>query len=779
MFKKRIKEIKPTQYKQLVNIINSIDLKSLSDYQLDQYIGEYKKRYSLYLLQSQSMSAQDKNNYINHRNNQKFINEYMTECYAITKEICRRVLSIDPYDSQILTGIALYFGKIVELSTGEGKTLAAVFPAVLKALLGKGVHIFTFNDYLAKRDAEWMKGIYESWGLKVSYIQEDMDSRQRKLSYMADITYVTPKEAGFDYLRDTIVYNEHEIVHRPFNFVIVDEADAILIDEARTPLVIAGSVMGTQHKIDNRLIELVSLLRRNIDYMTDENSRNVYLTETGGYVVENYLQCGNLYNKKNVETLTDINNLLHAKTLLKRDIDYIIKDGKIDIVDEFTGRVADRRKWDYGLQMALEALENVKSTCSNRIMGKITIQNFVSLYPEMSGMTATAKASEDEFQTTYKHDVFVVEPNKKCIRIDYDDYVFTHRETKYNAVVDEVYLAHTIGRPVLIGTSNIKESEKLAAMLNQRSIDCVVLNAKNDSEEAKIVALAGKLGAVTVSTNMAGRGVDIKLGGEDSPEERRRVAGLGGLYVIGINRNECVRIDNQLRGRAGRQGDPGSSRFFVSLEDDLLNQFEIKKVIPAEYYGLRQMERIEDSKLVSLICHIQRVANGQNFEIRKTLDKYSYLLECQRRIFFKSRFELLSGKGPGILSLGKEELYRELCEKYGKARVDEIETKVSLHCIDESWYDFLEYCESIKEGINLVSAGRKEPVDEYNRLSIGEFERIQDNINGNILNALLRTDFSMDDEELADNGLKTPSATWTYIINDSIKVKKFSLFSRL
>lgn len=767
MFLKRKKVIRPAQYKELVNIINQKDFTKLSDSELKQLINTYKQNYLRYL-----------DNNSNIRDTKQFANEYMTQCYAITKEICRRVLCLEPYESQLLTGIALCYGKIAELPTGEGKTLAAVFPAVLNALTGKGVHVLTFNDYLAKRDAQWMQGIYEFWGLKAAYIQENMDRPQRRKAYLADITYVTPKEAGFDYLRDSIVYEKNETVHRPFNCVIVDEADAILIDEARTPLVIAGN-LGNQHQIDNRLLELVGLLRRNIDYMTDENSRNVYLTDKGSSVVEKYLSCGNLYSRKNVETLTDINNLLHAKVLLKQDIDYIIKDGRIEIIDEFTGRVADRRKWDYGLQIAIEALHGIKCTASNRILGKIPIQNFISLYPEMSGMTATAKSSEDEFRSTYEHEVYVVRPNKKCIRIDYDDYVFTHKEAKYNAVVKEVCTSHSMGRPVLIGTSSIKESELLAALLRQQGIECVVLNAKNDEEEAKIIALAGKFGAVTVSTNMAGRGVDIKLGGEDSPEERKKVLELGGLYVIGVSRNECVRIDNQLRGRAGRQGDTGSSRFFISLEDDLLVQFGLKKDIPSKYYGFRQEERLDDRKLLSLICHIQRVVDGQNFEIRKTLGKYSYLLEWQRRAFMKKRFEVLSSSAPGLLSTDKKELYDELCSRYGKERVDEIQRKMSLNCMDELWYDFLEYCENIKEGINLVLAGRKEPVDEFNRLSISKFEQLQEEMKERILETLENTDFSMNDSQLADKGLKTPSATWTYIINDSIKVKNFSIFSRL
>ena len=764
MFKKLFKaftEAKPaysefdlgTDFCQLIHQINLFDFKNYSDNQLKSHIEEYKKNFSI----QEDLS----------------ISNFLAESYAITKEICRRVLGLEPYDSQLLTGIALHCGKIVELPTGEGKTLAAVFPVVFNALKGKGVHIFTFNDYLAKRDANWMKGIYEFWGLKVDYIAQWMDNKRRKTAYAADITYVTSKEAGFDYLRDTLVYSEEELVQRPFNFVVVDEADSILIDEARVPLVIAGNI-ANMHKIDKELVDIVARLKMGRDYLTDENKRNVFLTEAGINELENALKCGNLYDN-NLELLTSINNLIHAQTLLKRDIDYIVRDNHIEIIDEFTGRVADKRKWHDGLQMAIEAIEGLDNTQNSRILGKIALQNFVSLYPKMSGMTATAKSSKEEFKDTYNKDVFVVEPHKKCIRVDYRDAIYTHSDAKYTAIINDIEEVHKTGRPILIGTGNIEESEILANLLKAKSINCVVLNAKNDDEEAEIIAKAGRLGTVTVSTNMAGRGVDIKLGEGDNSIERQKVVELGGLYVIGTNKNECLRIDNQLRGRAARQGDPGSTRFYVSLEDDILVKFGMDNVLPHKYKGLRQKEQINDNKLNELINHIQRVINGQNFEIRTTLGKYSLILEYQRRILSKKRTEILHNKVKSLLQSTNPTRYKSLCEAYGEERVAEIERKVSMHCIDECWYDFLEDCESMREGIELVNAGKKNPVDEYRKLVIEEFDKLYRQLEEKLIISLEATDFSMDANAIKDKGLHTPSSTWTYIINDNVKVKRFSL----
>lgn len=793
------------RYDGLAEKIHEFDLSGLSHAQLHSYIGEYKQKFAQWLKEGQKVQkAKHKQQEEQEQQEMQelqalqvqetadntvlnailrewtFAQGLLAESYAVTKELCKRCLGLEAYDSQLLTGIALHFGNIAELPTGEGKTMAAVFPAVVNALAGKGVHVLTFNDYLAKRDAQWMKDIYENWGLRVDFIQEAMGPERRREAYMADITYVTPKEAGFDFLRDSLVYSRGEKVQRAFNYVIVDEADSIMIDEARVPLVIAGKPEGEAAGMDVRLVKAVESLCQGVDYMTDENLRNVYLTDRGINSLEKLLNCGNLYDG-NVELLTFINNLLHARALLKKDIDYIVRDNRVEIVDEFTGRVADKRKWHDGLQMAVEALEGIEHDRSSRILGKITLQNFISLYPEISGMTATALSSSEELLAAYNRRVYEVQPHKKCIRMDHADEVFTHREAKEKAIIAEITSVHETGRPILIGTSSVEESEKLAASLVDRRVACVVLNARNDAQEAEIIARAGRLGAVTVSTNMAGRGVDIKLGdGDPGSEETRRVIALGGLYVIGTNKNECIRLDNQLRGRAGRQGDPGASRFFVSLEDQLLTRFGIEKELPAKYLGVRQEARLEDSRLNSLINHIQRVIDGQNFDIRKSLGKYSLLLEYQRRMLAQRREEIMDSQVPSLLLSSRDpQIYGELCSQYGKEHVEAVSRKVAIHCVDECWYDFLEFCEGAQEGIELVRASKKDPLDEYRKQVIEEFDLLMTQLEDTIADELEKTDFALSEDELAAKGFNTPTATWTYIINDNIKVKRFSLLGFL
>ncbi len=784
MFKKFLKRlVVPSSfanYRKLLDKIHTYDFSTLSAGELDTYIKSFKERYNEFLLQKHHNYTKENvpdNSLLNKLLREKeFVDHFLAECFALTKELCARILSVRAYDSQLLAGIALHFGNIAELPTGEGKTMAAVFPLIVNAISGRGVHILTFNDYLAKRDANWMSGIYQAWGLSVDYIQDRMDSSDRKKAYMADITYMTPKEAGFDYLRDSLAYSREEMVQRSFNYVIVDEADSILIDEARVPLVIAGRVNNEYSIIDRKLVDIVRSLRQGIDFLTDENRRNVYLTDTGIDTLEKALECGSLY-ENNLELLTCINNLLHAGTILKKDVDYIVRNDRIEIVDEFTGRVADKRKWNDDLQMALEALEGIGNTKSSRVLGKITLQNFISLYPEMGGMTATAQSSEQEFLDSYNRRVYAVEPDKKCIRIDYSDEVFTHREAKSKAVVDEIVQVHKTGRPVLVGTSSIEESEKLACSLQKYGVDCVVLNARNDDEEAGIIAQAGRLGSVTVSTNMAGRGVDIRLGdGVPSSPETLKVLDLGGLYVIGTNKSECIRIDNQLRGRAGRQGDPGASKFFVSLEDELLVKFGIDRVIPRKYKCRRQQEKISDTEINSVINHIQRVVDGQNFDIRKNLGKYALIQEYQRRLLFAKRTEILLNRRASNSGRIKPELYRHLCELHGKNHVDLVDRLVSIHFIDECWYDFLEYCETIQEGIHLVRATRKIPLDEYRKLVIAEFDQLVESLEDKLIKELEKTDFSMSEAELSEKGFSTPTATWTYIINDNLKLKRFSIF---
>ena len=486
-----------------------------------------------------------------------------------------------PFDVQVLAAIAMHQGKLAEMQTGEGKTLAAVLPAYLNALTGQGVHVLTFNDYLARRDAQWMGPLYRFLGLTVGAVQQGMSPADRRRAYACDVTYVTAKEAGFDYLRDHLCMAPEDLVHRPFHYAIVDEADSILIDEARVPLVIAGSVEA--RRVDPyQAAELVRSLDARRDFETDEFARNVHFTDSGLDRLESQLRCGDLHAAENLDLLTELSMALHAQVLLRREVDYIVRDGQIELVDEFTGRVAENRRWPDGLQAAVEAKEGVPLRPQGTIRGSITLQHFLRLYPKVCGMTATAQAAAAEFEEFYELAVVVIPPNRPCVRVDAEDTVFTHKEAKYAVLVAEIAAARGRGQPVLVGTASVGESEHLAARLAKAGIECRVLNARNDEQEAAIVAQAAMAGAVTISTNMAGRGTDIKLGG-DPPDEREPVVARGGLYVIGTNRHESRRIDDQLRGRAGRQGDPGQSRFFISLEDDLMERYGIGDLLPQRY----------------------------------------------------------------------------------------------------------------------------------------------------------------------------------------------------
>jgi len=688
------------------------------------------------------------------------------EAFALAGEAVRRVLGIRPFDGQVLAGIALQRGNLVEMNTGEGKTLAAVLPAYLNALPGKGAHVLTFNDYLAGRDAGWMGPVYRFLGLSVGFVKEGMSLRDRQAAYAADITYVTAKEAGFDYLRDSLCYEKGSCAHRPFNFALVDEADSILIDEARVPLVIAGEI-STPEADFGRMAETVRGLEPGVDYDTDEHKRNVYLTEAGVDKVEAATGCGNLFSTGNITLLTALNCALHAEVLLKRDVDYIIRNGRVELVDEFTGRIAGKRQWPDGLQAAVEAKEGLRRQANGRVLGTITLQHFLRLYPKICGMTATAQTSAVEFRETYGLDVVTIPPNRPCIRIDQPDLVFTHKEAKYRALAGEVARVHKTGRPVLIGTASVAESDLLAAELTRAGVNCHILNARNDELEAEVIAGAGEFGAVTVSTNMAGRGVDICLGG-GHPEEWARVAKLGGLYVIGTNRHESVRIDNQLKGRAGRQGDPGSSRFFISLEDDLIRRFGIFKAIPPRYRTLRQDEPLEAGVINKRIAHIQRVVNGQNFDIRKTLNKYSYILEQQRWIIHQRRRKvLMEEEQPSLLSEREPELFNSLCTTAGEKALQTAEKQVTLYQIDQCWADYLDYVSYVREGIHLVSISRKKPLDEFHKLVIKAFEGLPLRIGEEVIKTFKTVEVTREGINFEKEGLKRPSATWTYMVNDN------------
>lgn len=666
------------------------------------------------------------------------LDELLVDAYALVCEAAKRKLGLQPHDVQIMAAIALHERFLIEQHTGEGKTLSAVMPAYLNALTGEGVHVLTFNDYLANRDAEWMGPIYRFLGLTVNSVQAGMSLSAKRKAYAADITYVTAKEAGFDYLRDTIALNESDTVHRPFHNVIVDEADSLLLDEARVPLVIAGEP-GSSDNDGIRFAEVAKQLEQLKHYEFDEFKRNVYMNEAGAAKAESLLGCGSLYDSHNSQLLMSLNCALHAELLLKRDVDYIVRDGKIELIDEYTGRVAENRHLPDGLQAALAAKEGLQLLAGGKILGTITLQHFLSLYPKICGMTATAQASAIEFEAIYNLQVVQIPPNRPNIRIDLPHRIYTHKEAKLKALVQEVSSVHATGRPILIGTSSVGESDMLAEALAVANVPCHVLNAKNDAEEAEIIAKAGEIGAVTVSTNMAGRGVDIRLGG-GNPAQAELVAMLGGLYVIGTHVHESVRIDDQLRGRSGRQGDPGASVFFVSLKDELILRFGIDNAIR----NLRQDEALDESVLRSKISHIQRVIMGQNFHIRQELNGYSDMVEEQRRILYEERLGILKGETPMSPS----------------------EQRVRLFYIDKFWADHLAYVSYIREGIHLEGLVNRNPIDEFHAQIIEAYEQIAAKINSESANMLVRLGGSNDPAKWEKFGLKTPTSTWTYIIND-------------
>ncbi|MEI2394303.1 accessory Sec system translocase SecA2 [Paenibacillus phytohabitans] len=674
------------------------------------------------------------------------LDELLVDAYALVCEAAKRTLGLQPYDVQIMAAIALHERFLIEQHTGEGKTLSAVMPAYLNALTGEGVHVLTFNDYLAKRDAGWMGPVYRFLGLTVQPVQAGMSLSRKREAYAADITYVTAKEAGFDYLRDTIALSEADTVHRPFHYVIVDEADSLLLDEARVPLVISGE---SDSSISDGFLfaEVARQLQPAEHYDFDEFQRNVYLNEAGAAKAESLLGCGNLYDSHNSHLLTSLNCALHVESLLNKDIDYIVRDGKIEQIEEYTGRVAENRYLPDGLQAALAVKEGLQWSVGGRILGTITLQHFISLYPGICGMTATAHASAMEFKAVYMLQVVQIPPNRTNIRIDHPHMIFTHKEAKFKALVQEISSVHKAGRPILIGTSSVQESDMLAEALAAASVPCQVLNAKNDAEEAGIIAKAGAFGAVTVSTNMAGRGVDIRLGGGD-PAQTEVVTKLGGLYVIGTHVNESVRIDDQLRGRSGRQGDPGASVFYVSLEDELMLRFGFDKAVRVP----RQDEALDDPLLRSKIAHTQRVIMSQNFDIHQELNGYSDMVEDQRRILYAERLGILHGTKP----------------------MSPAEQRVRLFYIDAFWADHLAYVSYLRESIHLESLASRSPIDEFHMQISQAYEQIPAKIDHETANMLKRLNGSNDPAKWDEFGLKSPPSTRTYIINDQYLQNKRS-----
>lgn len=702
------------------------------------------------------------------------LDDIVIEAFALVKEAIKRVLSLNAYDEQLIAGIGMHKGRLIEMQTGEGKTLAAVFPAYLNALTGNGCHILTFNDYLARRDALWMGPVYQALGLTVGFIQDNMKSDEKRKAYNCDITYLTAKLAGFDYLRDLLCYKKSEIIQRPFNFAIIDEADSIIIDEARIPLVIATG----EYYVDSAshlVAKVVKKLEPKLHYDKDEFKKNVYLTDGGLTRVEEMLCCDNLYAEENFNLLNRVHNSLYAEVLLKRDIDYIVRDEKIEMIDEFTGRVAENRHWPDGLQAALEAKEGLGTQSKGRIMNQITLQSFILLYKKIAGMTATAIDSAEEIGEFYGMDVLVIPSHIPCIRKDYKDTIFTHKEAKFKAIIEEVKKVHSTGQPILIGTSSVKESEYLARNLNEAGIECEVLNAKNDELEASIIEQAGTLGAVTVSTNMAGRGTDIKLGGSKEID-RDKIVALGGLYVIGTSRQESKRIDKQLRGRAGRQGDPGMSKFYVSLEDKLIEKYGIDKIIPEFIRPKPQEEPLLSKRIAKKIEQVQRIIQGQNTDLRRTLWRYSFFIEKQRLQVHKRRREILEDTLPfNILSTENEELYKKLVSVFGEITIKELEKQVTLYNIDNHFADYLENVIAIQETIHLRMLNGKNPLQEFEVEIAKLFEELNDRIESNILDDFERMELSKKGLNTLRERIKPPLSTWTYVVNDKTIIDSLAL----
>ncbi|MCC0663669.1 preprotein translocase subunit SecA [Clostridioides sp. ZZV15-6597] len=712
------------------------------------------------------------------------LDSLLPEAFAVAREASKRVLGMRQYRVQLIGGIVIHQGKIAEMKTGEGKTLVEVAPVYLNALTGKGVHVVTVNDYLAQRDKELMQPVYEFLGMSVGVIIADLTPEVRKVQYNCDITYGTNNEFGFDYLKDNMVTKKFDKVQRELNFAIVDEVDSILIDEARTPLIIAGE--GDE---DSKLYELANSFIKTIkeeDYELDRKDKTVSLKESGIDKAESFFGIKNLTDIENIELYHHINQSLRGHKLMEKDVDYVVVNQEVMIVDEFTGRVMDGRRYTDGLHQAIEAKEGVEIKDESKTMATVTFQNFFRLYSKLSGMTGTAKTEEGEFESIYKLNVVQIPTNKPVIRADLHDKVFRTEKEKYQAVVEEVTRIHRTKQPILIGTVSVEKSEMLSGMLKKEGIKHQVLNAKENDKEALIVSKAGKLGSVTIATNMAGRGTDISLGAGDK-EEENRVKELGGLYVIGTERHESRRIDNQLRGRSGRQGDPGTSRFFVSLEDDVIKLYggkTIEKLMKRT--SPNENSSIESKSLTKAIERAQKGVEGKNFEIRKNVLKYDDTVNEQRKVIYNERNKVLSDEDihEDIQKMVKE-IIQESADKYlvkrkrdyygyfkylyntfmpantllipdldnknieeiisstyeiskrvydlkkmvvGLDKITEMEKVVLLKVVDQYWVEHIDAMDQLKQYIGFKSYAQKDPFKEYAMEGYDMFELLNKNI---------------------------------------------------
>ena len=783
---KNAKEIK--RIRSIVEEINGLEpeLLSLSDTSLRSKTEEFKARLA----------------------NGETLDDILPEAFAVVREASKRVLGMRHFDVQMIGGIVLHRGNIAEMRTGEGKTLVATLPVYLNALSGKGVHVVTVNDYLAKRDSEWMGRLYNFLGLSTGLIVAGLDYDQRKQSYGADITYGTNNEFGFDYLRDNMVVHADQMVQRPLNYAIVDEVDSILIDEARTPLIISGPGERSTERY-YELAKVVPHLVKDEDYTIDEKQKTIAPTEEGIAKVEKMLHIENLYDSSNLELNHLLSASLRAYAMMERDKDYVVKDGEVVIVDEFTGRLMFGRRYSDGLHQAIEAKEGLRVERESQTLASITFQNYFRMYEKLSGMTGTAKTEEQEFNNIYGLEVYEIPPNKVLARVDMPDLIFKTKDAKYRAVVRDVVERHKTGQPILVGTTSITQSEMLSDMLTKAGVPHNVLNAKHHEQEAEIVANAGQRGMVTIATNMAGRGTDISLG--------EGVAELGGLHILGTERHESRRIDNQLRGRSGRQGDNGSSQFFLSLEDDLMRIFGADNIAGMmDKLGMEEDEPIEHSLITKSIERAQKKVENHNFNIRKYILEYDDVMNQQREVLYGQRRLILNNQSlretilhmvdnliinamnqyadeklypeewnyegllkhleiyflePGMLTVeqmeeyGRAELQEHLIDiahkeyekresLFGEANMRELEKAIMLKVVDSKWMEHLDAMDMLKEGIGLRAYGQKNPLVEYKFEAYDMFESMKEAITDETIMYLYRIQINVEtiaEEEPVDH----------------------------
>ena len=716
--------------------------------------------------------------------------EDLAELCALGREAARRALGERPYDVQLVGTLALLSGHVAEMATGEGKTLAGALAAAGYALRGHRVHVMSVNDYLARRDAEWMGPLYRLMGVTTGWIGQSSTPGERREAYRADVTYAPVSEIGFDLLRDRLATSPEDLVQPEPSVALIDEADSVLVDEAMVPLVLAGAA--DLDSAEPRYADLVRRLRPGLHYSTDEEARNVQLTAAGAQEVERVLGV-DLYAPENLRTLTAVNVALHAEVLLHRDVDYIVRDGAVKLISESRGRVALLQRWPDGLQAAVEAKEALEASPSGEILDSITVQELVGRYPVRCGMTGTAMAVAEQLTEFYSLQIAVIPPNRPCVREDRPDRLYATAADKEVALVEEISAAHAAGRPVLVGTGDVAESERLARRLRRAGLDPVVLNAKNDAEEAAIIAEAGAYGAITVSTQMAGRGTDIRLGGSPARDsggtaasgptasgtaapgtaaaearggDHDRVAAAGGLLVIGTGRYHSSRLDDQLRGRAGRQGDPGASVFFTSLQDDLVTRYapDEKTKAAADEDGL-----ITDKGAHWIVGHAQRVAEGVALELHRNTWRYNQLIGLQRRELLAERDAVLHGDAADrAMAADAPERHAELTEIAGPEAVAAAARQVVLYQLDRCWAEHLAFLADLREGIHLRSLGRGlDPLMEFNREAVPAGKRLLADARKRAVAAFEALTATEDGIDLDSAGVKRPSATWTYLVHDN------------